>query len=615
MHGYKNCGSIKIHSFTYDNIHQGLNPIQAAGVDEMAERSWKVSLLSRLIISFVIIIAPIYGLGIFMYNSGLEILRNELSNSMISQVSYYLDNLETEIRRIQKLQYELLNDNDINRMATISETLTNIEIRDAVLRIRNRLFAIKNSSKYIKSTAVLIPGAQKEITDSGVSEFSSEKFGEMKAIARNADASIVYDGNSMYLIVPYPYSYTTEQDPIFLIVSELSPEEFEMTLKAMKSKPDEGAAFYNFQSMNLIDADVGVYLHEEIRRRIFSGIPAETAERAEIISISGTNYLVAYKISGYFRSVLYKYIPENTVFEPLNDFKGWFAVFTVLSLTVVVVYSTYLHKFIHKPLSRLASSFAEVKRGNLDIHIEHDVDDEFRFIYRNFNSMVSDLKALIEQTYTQKLLVEKANMKQLQSQINPHFLYNSFFILNTMARTEDYENLERFTEQLGKYFQFVTRSGADEVTLQKEVEHARIYTEIQALRFSNRVKVCFEELPREFSNIMVPRLILQPLIENAFEHGLSTVKRDGILNVSFRKCGDELHIIVENNGENIPDGKIELLKQKLADENTVRDEEVTALQNINLRLKLKFGRKYGLTVDKIQTGWFRITIAVPYREY
>ena len=110
---------------------------------KMAEKSWKVSVLTRLIISFIVILTPVYGLGIFIYNSGLQVLRRELSNSMISQVSYYLDDLENGIQRIRMLQYELLNDTDINRMAAISQALTNIESRDSLFRIRNRLFAIK----------------------------------------------------------------------------------------------------------------------------------------------------------------------------------------------------------------------------------------------------------------------------------------------------------------------------------------------------------------------------------------------------------------------------------------------------------------------------------------
>ena len=85
-------------------------------------------------------------------------------------------------------------------------------------------------------------------------------------------------------------------------------------------------------------------------------------------------------------------MPVQAVFETLKDFRIWFVVFSLLSLAVIVIYSIYVYKFIHKPLNRLVSSFREVKKGNFDINIEHEVDDEFRFIYRNFNSMVGNLR-------------------------------------------------------------------------------------------------------------------------------------------------------------------------------------------------------------------------------
>lgn len=109
----------------------------------MATKSWKVSVITRLIVSFVLILLPIYLLGFYIYNNGLTILRKEISNSMVSQVSFYLDNLENEIDRVQLLQYELINDRDINRMSTISKVLTNIQQVEGILRIQNRLVALK----------------------------------------------------------------------------------------------------------------------------------------------------------------------------------------------------------------------------------------------------------------------------------------------------------------------------------------------------------------------------------------------------------------------------------------------------------------------------------------
>ncbi|GJM75129.1 hypothetical protein HMSSN036_73450 [Paenibacillus macerans] len=104
-------------------------------------------------------------------------------------------------------------------------------------------------------------------------------------------------------------------------------------------------------------------------------------------------------------------------------------------------------------------------------------------------------------------MAQRAELKQLQSQINPHFLYNSFFILNTMAKTGDTERIEQFTTLLGEYFEFVTRNASDLVALEQEIHHARMYAEIQELRFSRRIQVRFDTLPDELRSIPVPRLI------------------------------------------------------------------------------------------------------------
>jgi two-component system sensor histidine kinase YesM len=257
-------------------------------------------------------------------------------------------------------------------------------------------------------------------------------------------------------------------------------------------------------------------------------------------------------------------------------------------------------------------AFKQVESGDFNVPINHRHDDEFRYIYRRFNAMVENLNALIEQVYKQKILAQKAELKQLQSQINPHFLYNSFFILNTMTRIGDYENLEKFTEQLGEYFQFVTRSAADEITLSKEVNHARVYTEIQTMRFSNRIRVEFDDLPKEFSNLIVPRLILQPIIENAFEHGLEKKTENGLLKISFLKVEDELHIVIEDNGEAMTSNYLEKLQSDLMENGN--SKEVTGMININQRIRLRFGTERGITVTNGDMGGLKVTVHIRLME-
>lgn len=204
-------------------------------------------------------------------------------------------------------------------------------------------------------------------------------------------------------------------------------------------------------------------------------------------------------------------------------------------------------------------------------------------------------------------MIQKAELKQLQSQINPHFLYNSFFTLNSLVKTGDVERIERFTGMLGEYFRFITRNGEDHVWLSEEIKHCRRYAEIQNLRFSRRIQLEFDYLPKEMEQISVPRLIVQPIIENAYEHIFDKMTEDGLLRVSFEMEQNEARVIVEDNGT-ISDTDIETLKNRLG--NTEEPYEMTGMLNIHRRILLTYGDGIGLLVSRSEINGLKVVIRI-----
>ena len=328
-------------------------------------------------------------------------------------------------------------------------------------------------------------------------------------------------------------------------------------------------------------------------------------------AINKKTYHVVFSTSEYLGMTLARYIPEDILYNKLRNYQIWFWILSGMSLIIIVLYSMYTYRFIHKPLSKLVNAFKAVEYGDLKINIEHKHNDEFHYLYKRFDTMVSNLDVLIEQVYMQKILVQHAELKQLQSQINPHFLYNTFFTLYSMAKAEDYENVVYFLEQFGNYFQFITRNMADNVSLCREVEHARTYTDIQVMRFPNRICAEFSELPEEFREIMVPRLILQPIIENSFEHGLEDKVSNGIINIYFQKDEDKLVIVVEDNGDSLVDDELDKMNAMLSDSYI---GETTAIVNIHRRVRLKYGTRSGLTLYKGDLGGLKVCININLSE-
>lgn len=289
----------------------------------------------------------------------------------------------------------------------------------------------------------------------------------------------------------------------------------------------------------------------------------------------------------------------------MEKYKNLYLIFALISFIIIVLYAFFTYRFVHIPLGRLVKAFRKVENGDLSIAIDHHPANEFRYLFMRFNAMVENLKILVEQVYKQKILTQKAELKQLQAQINPHFLYNSFFILHRMVKDGD-QNAVVFSKQIGNYLKFVTRSAEDDVTLISEIQHARIYSDIQAMRFSNRIKVNFDELPGEYENFIVPKLILQPLIENVFEHGLKGKVTNGIVNIYFNFLGKGFFIILEDNGDELSDIQLEKLQKLINDQN--EDIENTAIININKRIKYKFGEESGLDITRSKLGGLMVVI-------
>ncbi len=568
---------------------------------------WKMIALNRLILSFICILLPLYILAIVIYNWGIQTLETEISNSMTSQVSQYSEKLESEFSRIHDLQLDFLVDHNLNTLAAIPESLNEIEKMQKVLSLQQRLDAIRNSSEYIEEVHAYIPSIQKDLSAIAVSEFDRELYVELMNLSALQDAQVVNFRGSMYMVTAYPYLLPkSKREPTFIIAIELSLDKLMEALHSMRNSPEEGLIFSSPQ-FTLVTSPYEV-LNDKIVQQVKLG--QENDDTVQEIRFERQRYLTVNTTSSFFGALLIKYVPENAVFQSLTKFRNWFLLFAAVSLMIILIYSLYLYKYIHKPLNRLVRAFRKVELGDVSVQINHESRDEFQYIYTRFNAMIDNLKSLIDQVYKQQILTQKAELKQLQSQINPHFLYNSFFILNTMTRLGDYDQVERFANQLGEYFQFVTRNHSDEVPLGKEVQHARVYADIQGMRFANRIVVSFGELPDNAGHVMVPRLILQPLIENAFEHGLERKSSSGRLDVRFEKEDHIFRLIVEDNGELLDEEGIERINQNLG----MNKAEMTGLINIHHRIVLKFGSGSGLALTRSEWGGVKATITFEITE-
>lgn len=236
--------------------------------------------------------------------------------------------------------------------------------------------------------------------------------------------------------------------------------------------------------------------------------------------------------------------------------------------------------------------------------------DEFHYLYEHFNHMASQLKKLIQEVYEQTIHSQKSELKQLQSQINPHFLYNSLYILYRMAQDEDCGGVSTLSKHLGDYFKFITQNKTDIIPLENEIHHAQTYTAIQQTRFSNRISCSFEIIGSS-GGWEVPRLIIQPILENAFVHGLADVYDGGVMNT--RNIVEPLKVIIEvtDNGIGMSDEQLDEWGRRLQMAQMTDDSENSnGMWNVHRRLVLHYGHSSGLQIKSNDLGGLTVVIEI-----
>ncbi len=573
---------------------------------ELRDRIFQKSIFSRLIITFLFILLPIYMLSVGIHKWGVAIIKTEIINSMKSQMDYHKTVFQNEFIRIQNLQSELMQDEDLLKLANIPQALNDFEKAQSMNRLLGRMHTLKSSSIYIEDAEVIIPKIDRTISaNKGIISISDKEEGIIYFYSGRNISMLVNESNELLSRVRNISINNKKANPNFVLQIKFSNAMLKKTLSSFNVYNGSGALLYHPEEKYVLSTVSDCPIMEQIENNIGKSVRTEN-NYMEFVSSEDIRYLTFYQKLSYNDIWLVAYVPKEQVFSPLSKYMYILWLFTIVSVIIVLYFSFSTHKFLQRPLKKLVSAFKKVEAGEMKFTIRHNTNDEFQYLYTRFNAMLVYINNLIDQVYTQKIMSQKAELKQLQSQINPHFLYNSFFIMQRMIQGDDKENAIRFSNFLGKYFQYVTKNAKDEMPLYKELEHSRIYTEIQAIRFSN-VSIKFEEVPEKYRDFLVPRLILQPLIENAFEHGFNTNLNQRTISVRFIEDTKGLYCIVEDNGSTVDEVDLYKLNKRLFEEDA-GGVESTGLINVNKRIRLKFGGSSGVTVSRGEMGGWKVSV-------
>lgn len=282
-------------------------------------------------------------------------------------------------------------------------------------------------------------------------------------------------------------------------------------------------------------------------------------------------------------------------------------VLIIVAITVFIV--SKVVKQFYKPMEKLVSKMEQVSEGNLDVRInEAHSGQDFVTISKGFNHMMDEINTLLDQVKLEQHQIEQIRFNALQSQIKPHFLYNALDCIHWQAAAEGNKEISTFVKALANYYRACLSRGKDVITLGEELEHIKSYLIIQNIRYEDilEARYCID---KKYYCVKIPKMTLQPLIENTIYHGMKTESgKKGMVILSVREEKDTIILSLMDNGQGMSPEDVEEMNRSISE----YDENFGyGVRNVNKRIELLFGEQYGLYYQINDEGGITVDIRLP----
>ena len=318
-----------------------------------------------------------------------------------------------------------------------------------------------------------------------------------------------------------------------------------------------------------------------------------------------TDYIILCEQSNTTGWTVWLYQPVGLAGEAMRPI-GVMAGVTILICIFAAVLAYFITSgMVSSRIERLTHFMQEVQDGSMDMQMESDDRDEIGMLYRGFGSMMKRIRTLINEVYLSKITQKEAELKALQAQINPHFLYNTLSLINWKALAAGEEDISRMTLALSTFYRTALNRGRNVLQVETELSNTRAYLEIQSMLhdgdFDYEIEAQTEILQCESLN-----LILQPLVENAIHHGIEE-KTDGRGKITVRGWKEDncVWFMVEDNGVG--------MEQEVADKILTMESKGYGVRNVDERIRLCYGEKYAMKVESVVGKGTKMTIHFPAR--
>lgn len=556
------------------------------------------------------ILLPLLALNFYTNQTSNTVVRKEILKSSSSNMQLLTNQMDTMVDQLSTFALIMERDSAVRSYLNYEEVNYPYDKFLIVSNIQEKLKLNSSSMAWDNQIAVYSPSAKEAISNTGEITYN-EAFLQQHLSTEWTYTSPDYRyGSSPYFLRYFVEPNLMENKAVssYRLLTEISfPAQ--NIIKMLDTFKTNGSIHEPFLFKPGIAPIMNSYSEKEQISILLKHLNESNLKASgnETVQMNGKKYIVTYQLSHSLDWYLVDFLPLNDVLAPISRsskiFMGSLAILIGLALTL----SFLIYRNVQKPILKLVSSVRSITRGDYNVHITYTPKNEFQFLINQFNTMAHQIKELIETVYESRIRLQEAKLKHLQSQIDPHFLYNSLNFIQYSAKMGNEAAVISMTLNLGAYYRYATRLENPASTLQEELELIRNYLEIHKLRMH---KMNYEiECPDHMRALEVPRLIVQPLVENAIIHGLAPQSQAGWIRVTGCREDGFYRLSVEDNGVGLTLEERAALLHRIMKSNN--EDNLCGLWNVAQRLLLHYGSDARIEMEEAALGGLKISLIWP----
>ncbi|WP_168120033.1 histidine kinase [Paenibacillus sp. HB172176] len=578
----------------------------------------RITIFTKIVLMVLFILVPLFSIYSYSTWNNERVIEKEITASKLQNVSFFKQQMETTLEQLQLSAITMTRDPDVRRLNYLHLLETPFDRMQLVNSIRDKLTLYVSASNWDHEMVVF---STENRTAVSAGEPFAYPFDANRFLSQQAGTSWSYvmpedrnqiSGNDFVSYVGDTYTRSGEADASKIAVQiRLSDKDLIAMLEQYKSGGKGEAVLYHpdFAPLTPRSSDplFVASLTEQLHKLSLG------AKGTYNLNVAGKDFLVNYVKSEQLGWYVVDSLPLNETFASIVRNQHIFFLTVVVMLVICTIAAYVLYRQIQVPIGELLRGVQSIKRGEYGKRIRSKPANEFRLLNSRFNEMTEQIQQLIERVFAEQIQAREALLKQLQSQINPHFLYNCLFFMKNMAKMRKSDAVEAMALNLGEYFRYTTRVDQS-APLRDEIELLHNYLTIQQLRMP-RLHYRLD-IPDDMLPVVMPRLVIQPLVENAVKHGLERKAAGGVIRISGSVEGDFFRIQVEDDGYGMTEESMSDMRRRLASAES--PERGYGLWNVHQRLQHRFGSGSGLDFASSELGgltvilsWRRSAAALP----